>query len=112
MRGLLIACALLAACAWHRTDTPLATPRLQGYFPDVVPARPQHAGIIVYGNEASGRWAAMPGLPRAQLIADAVLRIADPIGAAAPALLAPACETVRPMMAPIESSEPRPSSAR
>jgi protein SCO1/2 len=191
MRWLLVACTLLVACAAHRADHPLTSPRLEGYFPDVVlttqdgrrvrfyrdllrgkvvvinfmyttctrkcprisanlvgvqralgarvgrdvlmlsvtldPARDtpavlahyaellgvqpgwlfltgeeediqllrrkfgvtdpdpaidsdrtRHGGIVVYGNEVTGRWAALPALMRPELIAEAVLRIADP----------------------------------
>ena len=41
--------------------------------------RTQHSGVVVYGNEPLGRWAAVPGLMPPEAIADAILRVADPI---------------------------------
>src|SRR3954471_14128603 len=35
-RSVLVGCALLVACARPRVDSPLTSPRLEGYFPDVV----------------------------------------------------------------------------
>ncbi len=42
----------------------------------------QHAGLVVYGNEKTGRWGAMPALTKANQIAAAVLRFAGPEPAA------------------------------
>ena len=34
-----------------------------------------HAGLVTFGNERTGRWAALPGLIKSQQIVDAMLRI-------------------------------------
>lgn len=38
--------------------------------------RTQHAGLVLFGNETTGRWAAAPGQARAEVIADSVARVA------------------------------------
>lgn len=38
----------------------------------------QHGGLVVYGNEAIGRWAAIPGLLKPKYIVRAVLRVMGP----------------------------------
>jgi len=38
--------------------------------------RTQHSGLIVYGNDSLGRWAAISGLNKPESIARAVLRVA------------------------------------
>jgi len=74
-------------------DVQLVRRRLGVTDPDpVIDAdRTQHAGIVVYGNDATGRWSAVPGLMRPQLIADAVLRVADPLAPRAAPTLGPPC---------------------
>lgn len=37
--------------------------------------RSQHAGLVLFGNDATGRWAASPGQARAEVIADSVARV-------------------------------------
>ena len=37
----------------------------------------RHGGLVVYGNDAIGRWAAIPGLNKAEVIVRAVLRVAE-----------------------------------
>jgi protein SCO1/2 len=56
--------------------------KLGVYDPDpaVDADKTQHAGIVVYGNEALGRWAAIPGLARAEFIAETVLKVVRPKG--------------------------------
>jgi len=39
--------------------------------------RTQHAGVVVYGNDAINRWGSMPGLIRPEQMASAVLLVAD-----------------------------------
>ncbi len=34
-----------------------------------------HAGLVTFGNEATGRWAALPGTMKPQQVVDAMLRI-------------------------------------
>jgi protein SCO1 len=38
----------------------------------------KHSGVVVYGNDAKDRWAAMPGLAKPEFIAKTVLRVAPP----------------------------------
>ena len=51
---------------------------LGAYDPDpVIDAdRSQHAGIVVYGNDALDRWAAMPGLVKPDFMARTILKLA------------------------------------
>ena len=50
------------------------------YDPDpVIDAdKEQHAGLLTFGNERTGRWAALPALMKPEQIVEAVLRITDP----------------------------------
>ena len=34
-----------------------------------------HAGLVTFGNESTGRWAALPGTMKPQQVVDAMLRI-------------------------------------
>lgn len=45
--------------------------------PEIDKDKTQHAGICVYGNEATGRWAHIPGLMRPEYIARSVDRLAN-----------------------------------
>ncbi len=38
----------------------------------------RHSGLVIYGNDAIGRWAAIPGLNKPEVIVRAVLRVAEP----------------------------------
>ena len=38
----------------------------------------QHGGLVVYGNDALDRWAAISGLNKPEVIVRAVLRVAEP----------------------------------
>ena len=51
--------------------------RLGAFDPDpVIDAdRTQHAGVLVYGNEAKGRWCAIPGLMKPETITRLVRRV-------------------------------------
>ena len=53
--------------------------RMGAYDPDpeIDKDKTQHAGICVYGNEATGRWAAIPGLMKPAYIARSVDRLAS-----------------------------------
>ena len=50
------------------------------YDPDpIIDAdKEQHAGLVTFGNERTGRWAALPALMSPKQIVKAVLRITDP----------------------------------
>jgi len=37
----------------------------------------RHGGLVVYGNDAIGRWATIPGLNKSEVIVRAVLRVAE-----------------------------------
>ena len=43
--------------------------------PKVDADKTQHGGLVVYGNDAAGRWSAMPALVNADRIAEAVIRV-------------------------------------
>jgi protein SCO1 len=66
------------------TGTPETIERLRrklGVY-DLDPAidadKTKHSGVVVYGNDAKDRWAAMPGLAKPDFIARSVLRVAPP----------------------------------
>ena len=61
-------------------DIELLRHKLGIYDPDpVIDAdKSQHGGIIVYGNEALGRWAAIPALVKPRSIVRALLRVMEP----------------------------------
>ncbi len=61
-------------------DIELLRHKLGIYDPDpVIDAdKSQHGGIIVYGNEALGRWAAIPALVNPRSIVRALLRVMEP----------------------------------
>ncbi len=44
--------------------------------PEVDQDPEQHSGLVVYGNDRTGQWAAAPGLVRAEALAAAVRRVA------------------------------------
>jgi protein SCO1/2 len=44
----------------------------------------QHTGILIYGNDATGQWAATPAMGDPQGIARSVLKLAKPAAATAP----------------------------
>ncbi len=50
------------------------------YDPDpIIDAdKTQHAGIVTYGNERTGKWAAIPALLKPEHIVKALLRVTDP----------------------------------
>ncbi len=52
--------------------------RLGIYDPDplIDADKTQHGGLIIYGNEASGKWSAIPGMLKPSEIIRAVLRVA------------------------------------
>ena len=52
--------------------------KLGVYDPDpaVDGDKTQHAGLVVYGNQALSRWKAIPGLFKPEVIANSVLRFA------------------------------------
>jgi len=53
--------------------------------PGIDADRTQHVGLVVYGNEATGRWGAVPALLAPERIVRAVLRVME----LQPARLAP-----------------------
>jgi len=59
-------------------DIELLRYRLGIYDPDpVIDAdKTQHGGLVIYGNEATGQWSAIPGMLQPAEIARAVLRLA------------------------------------
>ncbi len=62
-------------------DVEMLRRRLGIYDPDplVDADKTQHAGILTFGNDRTGRWAAVPVLIGARDIADTVRRITDPV---------------------------------
>ena len=64
-------------------DLELLRRKLGMYDPDpkVDADRTQHGAVIVYGNDAAGRWSMMPALADSDRIADAVLRVLEPVPA-------------------------------
>jgi len=54
--------------------------RLGLYDPDPVIERDktQHTGVLTFGNERTGRWAALPAFMKPEHIVEAVFRITDP----------------------------------
>ena len=59
-------------------DIELLRYRLGIYDPDpVIDAdKTQHGGLVIYGNEATGKWSAIPGMLKPSEIVRAVLRLA------------------------------------
>ena len=51
------------------------------YDPDpVIDAdKTQHGGVFIYGNEATGRWAAIPGFAKPKSIIKALHRVMTPV---------------------------------
>ena len=51
------------------------------YDPDPVidVDKTQHGGLFIYGNEATGRWAAIPGFAKPQSIVKALLKVMTPV---------------------------------
>jgi protein SCO1/2 len=64
----------------RQEDIDLVRRKLGAYDPDpaVDADKSQHGGVIVYGNEAIGRWAAVPYLLTPRSIAKAVFRVLPP----------------------------------
>jgi protein SCO1/2 len=44
--------------------------------PEIDADKTQHSGLVTFGNDRTDRWAALPALTSAELLADAVLRVA------------------------------------
>ena len=66
----------------RRKDLELLRRKLGLYDPDpkIDADKSQHAGLLVYGNDSTGRWSAIPGLSRPERIVEAVLRVMGPPG--------------------------------
>lgn len=61
-----------------RDDITVLRRKLGAYDPDPVvdTDKSRHAGLVVYGNDRSGRWGTIPGVDRPERIVKAVLRAA------------------------------------